>query len=140
MSTKRRASVWSKTRGWLQKVSTMDPTVIPAYQALEMGTLGGARALGMAHEIGSPEVGKKADLILVDLGWVHMRPISNLMNNLVYCASAAHDVETVIVDGRLVVEDRKLLAWDEQAVVAEAEAYVHKRFAQAGLKVSPFYR
>lgn len=69
-----------------------------------------------------------------------MRPISNLVNNLVYCASASHDVETVIVDGRVVVDDHKLLPWEEQTVIAEAEAYAHQRFEKAGLPVSPFYR
>lgn len=125
---------------FLQKAATMDPTVVPAYQALEMATIGGARALGMEEEIGSLEVGKKADLIIVDLDGVHMRPINNLVNNLVYCASAPHDVETVIVDGQVVVENRTLVSWDAQRVVTEAEAYAHKRYEQAGLAVSPFYQ
>jgi 5-methylthioadenosine/S-adenosylhomocysteine deaminase len=124
---------------FLQKISTMDPAVLPAYEALELGTIGGARALGMEDEIGSLEVGKKADLVVVDLGRAHMRPINNLVNNLIYCASAARDVETVVVDGRIVVEDRELLAWEEEAVIAEAEAYAHQRFAEVGLPVSPFY-
>ena len=73
---------------FLQKISTMDPAVLPAYEALELATIGGARALGMADEIGSLEVGKKADLILGRPGRIHMRPINKLVNNLVYCASA----------------------------------------------------
>ena len=113
---------------------------MPAYKALELGTIGGARALGMDDEIGSLEVGKKADVILVDLGRVHMRPINNLVNNLVYCASASHDVETVLVDGKIVVEDHKLLPWEEEAVIAEAEAYAHQRFVETGMPVSPFYQ
>lgn len=125
---------------FLQKISTMDPAVVPAYQALELGTIGGAKALGMDGEIGSLEVGKRADVILVDLDRVHMRPINNLVNNLVYCASASHDVETVIVDGQVVVEDHNLLPWDERVVIAEAEAYAHRRFAETGLPISPFYR
>lgn len=124
---------------FLQKSSTMDPAVLPAYEALEMATLGGARALGMADEIGSLEVGKRADLILVDLDRIHMRPINNLVNNLVYCASAAHDVETVVVDGRVVVEERRLLPWVEGEVVRAAEAYLHRRLTEAGLDVPPYY-
>jgi 5-methylthioadenosine/S-adenosylhomocysteine deaminase len=124
---------------FLQKLSTMDPAVLPAYEALELGTIGGARALGMADRIGSLEVGKRADIILVDLGRIHMRPINNLVNNLVYCASAASDVDTVIVDGRPLVRAGRLLVWDERKVVAEAEAYTQHRFAQAGLNWSPFY-
>jgi 5-methylthioadenosine/S-adenosylhomocysteine deaminase len=123
---------------FLQKLATMNPAVVPAYQALEMATIGGARSLGMDNEIGSLEVGKKADMILVDLTGVHMRPINNIANNLVYCTSAASDVETVIVDGQLVVQDHRLLCCDEQKTIAEAEEFALQRFARAGLDV-PFY-
>lgn len=129
-----------RVAAFLQKVNQMDAAAVSAYQVLEMATIGGARALGMGDEIGSLEVGKKADLILVDLTGVHMRPINNLVNNLVYCASAASDVETVIVDGRVLVQDRKLLCCNEQEVVASAEAYAVERFARAGLGLSPYYQ
>jgi 5-methylthioadenosine/S-adenosylhomocysteine deaminase len=124
---------------FLQKISTMDPAVLPAYEALALGTIGGAQALGMADRIGSLEVGKRADIILVDLDRIHMRPINNLVNNLVYCASAASDVDTVIVDGRPLVRAGRLLVWDESQVVVEAEAHTRQRFARAGLNWSPFY-
>lgn len=123
----------------LQKVSQMDAAAVSAYQVLEMATMGGARALGMDGDIGSLEAGKKADVILVDLTSSHMRPINSIVNNLVYCASASSDVETVIVDGKIIVQDRRLLRCDEEQVVAEAEAYAIKRFADAGLDVSPYY-
>lgn len=125
---------------FLQKHATADPAVLPAYQALEMATIGGARALGMGDEFGSLEVGKVADLIVVDLGGLHMRPINNLVNNLVYAACAARDVVTVIVDGRVVVQDRKLVAFDEEEAMAQAEEYALRRFARAGLQVSPYYQ
>jgi len=105
-----------------------------------MGTLGGAKALGLEDQIGSIEVGKRADVILVDLSRAHMRPINSVLNNLVYAASAASDVKTVIVDGRIVVEDRKLLTCDEPTVIAEAEAFALRRFSEAGLEISPYYR
>lgn len=124
---------------FLQKLATMDPAVVPAYQALEMATMGGAKSLGMEKEIGSLEVGKKADAILVDLTGVHMRPINNIVNNLVYCASAASDVETVIVDGQLVVENHKLLCCEEQEIITEAEEFALNRFAKAGLELPPYY-
>jgi 5-methylthioadenosine/S-adenosylhomocysteine deaminase len=124
---------------FLQKVSRMDAAALSGYQVLEMATIGGARALGMNDEIGSLEVGKKADIVLVDLQGVHMRPINSIVNNLVYCASAASDVETVIVDGRVLVRERELLVCDEQQVVAEAEAYAVEKFGGAGLAVSPYY-
>jgi len=129
----------ARTAAFLQKVSMQDPAVTPAYQVLEMATLGGARALGLGDELGSLEAGKKADVILVDLGVAHMRPINYIVNNLVYCASAARDVETVIVDGRIVVEDRRLLTVDAEAAIGEAEAYAARRFGTAGLFVSPYY-
>jgi 5-methylthioadenosine/S-adenosylhomocysteine deaminase len=111
----------------LQKVAAGDPAVLPAQTALEVATLNGARALGLGDDLGSLEAGKKADLILVDLRGYHLRPINNLINNLVYCAHAG-DVETVIVDGRVVVEGRRLLTLDAEAVYAEAEAYAARRF------------
>jgi 5-methylthioadenosine/S-adenosylhomocysteine deaminase len=129
-----------RVAAFLQKVTRMDPAVVPAAEAFSMGTLGGARALGMADQIGSLEVGKRADLIVVDLSQPHMRPINNLLNNLVYCASAASDVETVIVDGNVIVEDRHLLCCDEQSVIAEAEAFAVERFSKAGLDIPPYYQ
>jgi 5-methylthioadenosine/S-adenosylhomocysteine deaminase len=128
-----------RVAAFLQKVNQMDAAAVSAYQVLEMATIGGARALGMDDEIGSLEVGKKADLVLVDLTGVHMRPINNLVNNLVYCASSSSDVETVIVNGKVVVKDRKLLPCDEQEAVAAAEEYAIKRFSEAGLEISPYY-
>jgi 5-methylthioadenosine/S-adenosylhomocysteine deaminase len=129
-----------RVAAFLQKVTTMDPSVIPAAQAFDMGTLGGAMALGLGDEIGSLEVGKRADVILVDLSRAHMRPINSILNNLVYAASAASDVETVIVDGRVVVENRRLLTCDEQELIAAAEAFAVTRFSEAGLEISPYYR
>jgi len=128
-----------RVAAFLQKVTQLDPSTVPAYQALEMATIGGARALGMEDEIGSLEVGKKADVILMDLTGVHMRPINNIVNNLVYCSSASSDVETVIVDGKIVVEDHKLLTIGEEEAVKEAEEFALRRFAEAGLEVSPYY-
>ena len=128
-----------RVAAFLQKVNQMDAAVISAYQVLEMATIGGAKALGIDTELGSLEVDKKADVILVDLTGPHMRPINNIVNNLVYCACAASDVETVIVDGEVVVEDHRLLACDEQDLMAEAEEYAIKRFSAAGLQISPYY-
>ena len=128
-----------RTAAFLQKVSKMNPAAVPADQVLEMATIGGARALQVGSEIGSLEAGKKADIILVDLSKAHMRPINNVVNNLVYSASAASDVETVIVDGRLVVEDHELLTMDEEVTIAQAEEYALKRFARAGLTTPEYY-
>jgi 5-methylthioadenosine/S-adenosylhomocysteine deaminase len=103
-----------------------------------MGTLGGAEALGMEKQIGSLEVGKKADLILVSLSGSHMRPINKIENSLVYCANA-RDVETVICDGRLVMENHRILTLDEEAWVAGAVEYAYQRFTQAGIELPRYY-
>jgi 5-methylthioadenosine/S-adenosylhomocysteine deaminase len=129
-----------RVAAFLQKVTTMNPAVVPAAEAFAMGTIGGARALGMEDQIGSLAAGKKADVVLIDLTQPHMRPINSIVNNLVYSASAASDVETVIVDGKVVVEDRQLLCCDEQTVVSQAESFAIQRFSEAGLDVPPYYQ
>jgi 5-methylthioadenosine/S-adenosylhomocysteine deaminase len=127
-----------RTAAFLQKVTTMDPTVLPAPDTLRMATLGGAEALGMEDDIGSLEVGKKADLIVVDLTQSHMRPINKIENSLVYCANA-RDVETVICDGQVVMEDRKVLTVDEEAWVSNAVQYAYERFTDAGIELPSYY-
>ncbi|GIK43952.1 MAG: N-ethylammeline chlorohydrolase [Chloroflexota bacterium] len=127
-----------RTAAFLQKVTVMDPAVLPAATTLHMATLGGAEALGMENEIGSLEVGKKADLILVDLSGSHMRPINNLENSLVYCANA-NDVQTVICDGQVVMEDRQILTLDEEEWVSQATRYAYERFTAAGIKLPSYY-
>jgi 5-methylthioadenosine/S-adenosylhomocysteine deaminase len=123
---------------FLQKHASMDPAVLPAWDALRMATVGGAQALGLGGEVGTLEAGKKADLILVDLKGVHLRPVNHLANTLVY-AAGARDVETVIVDGRVVVEDRELRTFDAGVAMGLAEKYAVRRFQEAGLYVSPYY-
>jgi 5-methylthioadenosine/S-adenosylhomocysteine deaminase len=123
---------------FLQRISNMDALALPAYEALEMATLGGARALGMAGEIGSLEPGKKADLILVNLDGLHLRPINDIVNNLVY-AGQGSDVETVLVDGRIVVENGRMCGLNEEDATRQAETYALRRFRQAGIEVSTYY-
>jgi cytosine/adenosine deaminase-related metal-dependent hydrolase len=86
----------------------LGPEALPAAQVLELATLGGARALGLESEIGSIEVGKRADLVVLDLNGPHAQPEeADLVSRIVYSARAA-DVRHVIVDGRLVVRDGAL--------------------------------
>lgn len=127
-----------RTAAFLQKVTTMDPAVLPAATSLRMATLGGAEALNMQHEIGSLEVGKKADLLLVDLSGAHMRPINNLENSLVYCANA-NDIQTVICDGRVIMEDRRILTLDEEEWVSNATRYAYERFTAEGIELPGYY-
>ena len=127
-----------RAAAFLQKVNTMDPTMLPAPMTLRMATLSGAEALGMAADVGSLEAGKKADLILVDLTASHMRPVNKIENSLVY-AAGAHDVETVICDGRVVMDHHHILTLDEETWVGEAVAYACDRFTAAGIELPAYY-
>ncbi|HUA59270.1 MAG TPA: amidohydrolase family protein [Verrucomicrobiae bacterium] len=106
----------------LQKVITMDPQALPASAALDMATIGGARVLGMEKEIGSIETGKRADLIVVRLDRPNAAPMYDVVSQMVY-ALKADDVRDVMVNGRPVVRDGKILTLDEKAVMAKAEEY-----------------
>ena len=108
------------TAALLAKQVTGDPTVAPAAAVLEMATLGGARALGMEDRLGSLEAGKKADLIVVDLAAPRLHPLYDAVSHLVYAPKGA-DVRHVVVEGKVVMRDRKVLTLDEPAVLAEAE-------------------
>jgi 5-methylthioadenosine/S-adenosylhomocysteine deaminase len=107
------------TAALLAKHTSGDPTAAPAAAVLEMATLGGARALGMEDQLGSLEVGKRADVVVVDLGAARLHPIYDPVSHLVYAAKGA-DVRHVAVEGKLVVRDRRVLTLDEAAVLAEA--------------------
>lgn len=102
-----------------QKLVTMDPTVISAAEALEMATLGGARALGRGQRLGSLEPGKLADLIIVGMSKARQQPLFDPVAQIVY-ASRGDDVETTIVNGKVLMRDRKMLTLDEAAVLSEA--------------------
>lgn len=115
--------MWEEMRlaAFLQKVSTMDPKVLPAPTALRMATLGGAEAIGLADQIGALTAGRRADLIQVSLSDPHFTPLYDVVSHLVYVADE-QDVVTVIVDGKLLMRDRKVLTVDEQRVRGEASA------------------
>jgi len=104
----------------LAKHASGDPTAAPAPAVLEMATLGGARALGMEDRLGSLEVGKRADLVVVSLDAPRLHPLYDAVSHLVYVAKSA-DVSDVVVEGRVLMRDRKVLTLDEAAVVREAE-------------------
>ena len=110
---------------FLHKLDTRDPRAVPAPAVLEMATIGGARALGMEREIGSIEAGKRADLIVVGMRRARQTPRYDALSHLVY-ATRGDDVETTVVDGRVLMRDRKVLTLDEAAVLDEAEAFAVK--------------
>jgi 5-methylthioadenosine/S-adenosylhomocysteine deaminase len=109
----------------LQKITRMDPRALPAEQVVEMATIGGARALHMNKRIGSLEPGKKADLILVDTTAAHATPMYNVYSELVYALKAS-DVKTVIIGGRVVMQDRRMLTLDAPQILAKAREYQTK--------------
>ena len=106
----------------IQKVTNMDPRALSAEQAVEMATIGGARAIHMDREIGSLEPGKKADLIVLDLDAPHAVPLYELYGQIVYSLTAS-DVRTVVIGGRIVMQDRHMLTLDQAAIVAAAKVW-----------------
>jgi 5-methylthioadenosine/S-adenosylhomocysteine deaminase len=104
----------------LFKDARCDPTIFPAEQAFEMATLNGARALGLEHDVGSLEPGKKADIVLHDTDRPEWRPLLNVANQLVWSADG-RGVHSVWVDGRRVVDNYRCTTIDEQRLYAEAQ-------------------
>lgn len=104
----------------LHKVSWGNPTVVPAYEALRMGTQMGAQALGLEKEIGTLEVGKKADIILLDLNQPHLCPNHDIVANIIYSAQGS-DVKTSIINGKVIMKNREVLFFDEEKVMYEAK-------------------
>ena len=134
----------------LQKVKHYDATLLKAEKVIRMATIDGARALGLEREIGSIEIGKKADIITVDFRKLHMTPIltdsyANITSNLVYSAQG-NDVQNVIIDGKIIMKNRELLTIDEEEVrlagqqaaeslLARREAFIPKEYQFQGNKL-----
>ncbi len=110
----------ARSAALLQKVAREDPTVLTAREALNMATRNGARALGLKDEIGTLCPGLKADLILINLTAPHLYPHYDVFSQLVYAADGA-DVDTVIVNGRILMEGREVKTIDEERVYWEVE-------------------
>ncbi|MBK9164670.1 MAG: amidohydrolase [Acidobacteria bacterium] len=120
-------NLWEEmdTAAKLHKVFSSDPKVVSAVQVFEMATIRGARALHMADSIGSIEASKLADIVIVDMDGLHQTPMYNIYSHLVY-ATKSTDVRTVIIHGRIVMQDRRLLTLNENAIKTEAIAYRKK--------------
>ena len=106
----------------LQKITRGDPKALSARDVLEMATIGGARALGMEEAIGTLEAGKRADVIVIDLQQPKTQPVYAVESAIVYAASGSA-VVTTIVDGKVLMRDRKVLTVDVPAAVAKAKFY-----------------
>jgi len=110
------------------------PEVLPAKQALRIATIGGAAALGLQNEIGSLETGKRADVTVVNLNSLQSTPhAKDLVSALVYSGQTS-DVQSVVIDGKIVMKDRKLLTIDEESVIAEAGREGAELFSRAGIQ------
>jgi cytosine/adenosine deaminase-related metal-dependent hydrolase len=125
-----------KLAALVHKAVSRDPTVVPAETVLEMATINGAKALRWEHEIGSLEVGKKADLVVVDRERAHMAPGLNPVSSLVYASTGA-DVDSVMVDGRWLVRDGRLLTIDEERAVAQARERAGRLYRSTGIDPGP---
>lgn len=100
----------------LNKAVNRDATSVGAMDVIKMATINGAKALGLEEEIGSIEIGKKADIILIDMDKAHIYPIHNLISAIVYSAQGS-DVDTVIIDGKIVMENRIINTIDKRNII-----------------------
>jgi 5-methylthioadenosine/S-adenosylhomocysteine deaminase len=116
----------------LAKITKMDPRALNAKAVVEMATIDGAKALHMEKQIGSLQAGKKADLILISLDRPNSVPMYDVYSQLAY-ASKGSDVETVMIGGRVVMRDRKVLTVKEEEVLAKAREYKKAIAASLGL-------
>jgi len=131
-------NLWEEmdTAAKLHKLISRDPKVLTAAEAFEMATMRGARALHLEKEIGSIEKGKRADLVIVDLDDLNQTPYYNIYSDLVY-ATKAGDVRTVIIEGRIVMRDRRLLTLNEETIKSDAHRYRERIIQSLGAKTVP---
>ncbi|MCK9276006.1 MAG: amidohydrolase [Syntrophales bacterium] len=113
------------TAAKLEKAARLDPTLLSAEEVIHMATGNGAKILGMENITGSLETGKKADIIIIDCNKPHLTPLYNEYSHLVYAVNGS-DVETVIINGKMVMEKRTLLTIDEARVMAEVRTIAQR--------------
>ncbi len=118
-----------KVGALLQKLAYLIPEVLPACEVLKMATLNGAKALNLERNVGSLEVGKKADIILIDFSKPHLKPLQDIYASIVYSAHGS-DVDTVMVDGKILMENRQVKTLNEQAVIEKAEKHAAQLLAR----------
>ena len=111
-----------RTASLLQKVATSKPTALSATVTVRMATLGGARALGLGSRIGSLEPGKRADLIVVGMGATRQTPMYDAVSHLVY-VTRGDDVQTTVVNGKVLMRNRKVLTLDRAAILRDAKSW-----------------
>ncbi len=116
-----------KLAAYLQKGMYLSSTAISAKDVLQMATIEGARVLGIDSEVGSLEVGKKADIILIDLNKPHLNPKHDIYSLLAYSVNGA-DVDTTIIDGKVVMENRNIQNIDEKEIYTKVETIKNRLF------------
>ena len=114
-----------RTASMLHKLVSSDPRAVSAKESLQMATIGGARALGMERQIGSLEPGKRADIIIVGMNRARQTPLYDPISHLVY-TTRGEDVETTIVNGKVLMRDRKVLTLDANRVLQESRQWAEK--------------
>jgi len=125
-----------KAAALLQKVRTMNPLTMSAETVLEMATINGARSLSLQQQIGSIEAGKKADLVMISFRKPHLTPVINPVSHIVYAAEGS-DVETTIIDGKIIMENRVVKSLDEEQIVHNANDRAAKLLKRAGIEIAP---
>jgi len=113
------------TASMLQKAFRKDPAVLKAKDVVWMATRGGAEVLGLQNEIGSIEAGKKADIVLLNMDKPHLVPLYDVYSHLVYAVNGS-DVDTVLINGKVVLESGKMLTVDENEIIGKAKVFAKK--------------
>jgi cytosine/adenosine deaminase-related metal-dependent hydrolase len=121
---------------YLANLREEDPTIVPAESVLEMATINGAKSLGWEDQIGSIEIGKNADLIIVDMDKPHLTPAPDPVSTIVYAANGS-DVDTVLINGNFIMKNREVLTLDEEGVMEEARRRFPDVMKRGGLDISP---
>ncbi len=123
---------------YLAKLREDDPTAIPAETLLEMATINGAKALGLADQIGSIEAGKRADFVVINMDAPHLTPSWDPVSTIAYCAHGS-DVHTVVIDGHIVMQGRQVLTLDEAAILADIRRRFRGVGRRAGVHIGPHW-
>ena len=118
---------------YIHKVNGFDPTLTPSEVVLEKATINGAKAMGLEDEIGSIEVGKRADLVALDMNKPHLIPAPDPVSTIV-CAASGSDVDTVVIDGKIIVRHGQVKTMDEERILREAQERAEKVYQRAGVK------
>jgi cytosine/adenosine deaminase-related metal-dependent hydrolase len=120
----------------IHKGKTLNPEVVPAEKVLEMATINGAKALGIDHMVGSVEIGKRADVILINCNKPHIVPNLNPVSTVVYSA-CGQDVDYVFVDGQMVVQKGEILTMDEELILKTSREQMKKLADRVGVDIRP---